>query len=73
MTLTLSETEQFVDQNVWAEWDGWNVFLYRPHPAAYMRKTGAFYNGQWCLRQAVEPNSEGKYVIGKHSTRRITV
>lgn len=65
MELTLTQADQFVDQSPRAEWNGWNIEVFRPEPNAFMRPNGAFHNGRWCLKSTISPNNEGKYVVTK--------
>jgi hypothetical protein len=68
MELTLKEAEAWVSQANNAQWEGWNLALYTKDPNAFMRPTGAFWQGQWALKSVVQPNQDGRYVIGKRFT-----
>lgn len=63
MQLTLTDAERLVAKLANAEWCGWTIHLYQPHPGAYMRKNGSFFGGQWCVKTSVTPNNEGNYDI----------
>lgn len=63
MQLTLSEVEDFVSDNIWARWNGWNVELYYITHTAQSKPNGAWYNNKWCIRTIVQPNKAGVYDI----------
>jgi hypothetical protein len=65
MELTLSQAERFVKGSPRANWNGWDIEIFRADPNSFMRSQGTFYKGRWCLKTTVVPNSEGKYVITK--------
>jgi hypothetical protein len=67
MELTLSEAENFVDSAASAQWNGWTIEVFTPAPNAFMRSTGAFHKGKWCLKSTIGVNNEGKYVITKRN------
>ena len=67
MELTLKQADRFVEGSPSAKWDGWNIHIYHPQQNACLHKNGVFFNGNWCLRSIIMPNSEGKYVISKRN------
>ena len=44
-------------------WDGWDIVIFEPNPAEWMRNTGAFRNGKWGKQTRVPVNSNGKWDI----------
>jgi hypothetical protein len=70
--LTLQQAEKFVAAAPSAQWNGWDIDIYSPQDNAFMRTNGAFFQGKWCLKFTVGPNSEGKYVISKRNSASAT-
>lgn len=57
------KVERLREQGHDIEWEGWNIVTYKPFGGAFMRKNGAFRNGQWCLKKTFEPQEDGKYYL----------
>jgi hypothetical protein len=51
-------------------WEGWNIVSFRPNPAGFMRKDGAFINGKWGTKRTIKPNKFGKWRVSE-SIRRV--
>lgn len=50
-------------------WDGWNIVSFRPNPAGYMRKDGAFINGRWGTKRTIKVNKFGKWRVSESTGR----
>lgn len=48
-------------------WDGWTIVSFRPNPAGYMLKDGAFINGKWGTKRTIKVNRYGKWRISQNS------
>lgn len=44
-------------------WEGWNIMSFRPNPAGFMKKDGAFRDGRWGTIRAIKPNKFGKWRV----------
>ncbi len=56
---SLDYMETIVDDNEFLAWDGWDVLWYRPNPAGFLKKDGAFYKGMWTRCVRISPTSDG--------------
>lgn len=44
-----------------ATWNGWVLELFKPTPAGYASKRGAFRNGAWGMLTRVTPDAQGRW------------
>lgn len=63
LTLEQAETAVSTTDTMW--WEGWNLVVWRPNPAGFMRKNGRFnrQRGWWGTAAVVAPSREGTYKI----------
>lgn len=54
---------RFVEGYANASWDGWTVEIFKPTPAGFSHKRGAFRNGTWGLVTRISPDSQGKWKL----------
>lgn len=63
LKLNLDAAERFVAGFPNAKWDGWNIEIFKPTPAGYSNRRGAFRNGTWGLLTCVAPDAKGIYTF----------
>lgn len=51
-------------------WNGWDIVSFRPNPAGFMRKDGAYRNGKWGTTRTIKVNKYGKWRVSE-SIRRV--
>jgi hypothetical protein len=44
-------------------WDGWDIMSFRPNPAGFLRKDGAFIDGQWGTLWRIKVNKYGRWRV----------
>ena len=61
LKLDLDAAERFVAGYPNASWNGWTLELFKPTPAGFTSKRGAFRYGTWGILTRVTPDAEGRY------------
>lgn len=56
---TLEDMEVIVADNDNLVWEGWDVLWYKPYPAGFLKKDGAFFKGKWTLLKRISPTRKG--------------
>lgn len=67
---SLDQMESIVERDPYLAWDGWDVLWYKPFPAGFLKKDGAFYNGAWTRLTRITPTREG-WVLPKPLLKRL--
>lgn len=63
LKLGYDAVHRFVEGHPNASWDGYTMELFKPTPAGFTNKRGAFRNGQWGLLTRVSPNERGEWIF----------
>lgn len=56
---SLEKMEEIVESNPYLKWEGWDVLWYKPYPAGFLKRDGAFFNGKWTRVVRISPNRGG--------------
>lgn len=57
------QTHKWVENNPWAEWDGWYVVVFTPDSKAQYRNNGMRKFGQWGFVERYICNNRGEWLI----------
>lgn len=63
LKLNYEAVHRFVEGYPQAQWDGWTIEIFKPTPAGFTSKRGAFRDGQWGLVTRVTPDDKGIWVF----------
>ena len=65
LKLNYDEAQRFVDRNKFAEWDGWDILVFKPNLRGYTDQQGVRKYEQWGYETRVPCNSEGQWLISE--------
>lgn len=63
LNLDYDAIHRFVDGYPEAQWDGWDVLLFKPTPVGQDHPKGARVNGRWGIQTRVSPDIKGRWSI----------
>lgn len=59
LKLNYDAAHRFVEGYPNAQWSGWDIEIFKPTPAGFTNKRGAFRNGTWGTLTRVSPDDKG--------------
>jgi hypothetical protein len=65
LKLNYNDAQQFVESTRFAEWDGWDIVIFKPSKTAYTNTRGVRKYSQWGFETRIECNSEGQWLINE--------
>jgi len=63
MLVELQKAEEIVEKHANLFWNGWDIVIANPTIDGYSNRSGIFFDGKWCTKRVVGPNSQGLYSI----------
>lgn len=65
LKLNYQDAQQYVESTRFAEWDGWDILVFKKNPRAYTDPRGIRKNGEWGFQTRIECNSEGLWLVNE--------
>ncbi len=65
LKLNYDDAQKFVESKRFAEWDGWDILIFKKNPRAYTNPQGIRKNGEWGFQTRIQCNSEGYWLINE--------
>jgi hypothetical protein len=65
LKLNHDEAQQFVESTRFAEWDGWDIVIFKPNRRAYTDVNGVLKDGQWGFARRIKCNHEGQWLVNE--------
>ncbi len=63
LKLNHDEAQEYVESTKFAEWDGWDILLFKPNKRAYTDSRGVRKYDKWGYETRIECNSEGYWLV----------
>lgn len=63
LKLDYAAAHRFVEGYPNAEWEGWDILMFKATPSGFTSKKGAFRNGVWGTMTRISPDEQGRWKL----------